>query len=719
MAKLRKDILWRMALLYILMVGFAVIILGKILYIQVVEGNKWKSKANELTQKDIIIEPMRGEIYSDKGKVLASSLPFYEIRFDSKAEGLDKNIYKSNVDALANCLANLFADKPANEYKAALYLGWQTGSRFQLIKRRVTYSQLKKMENFPMFKMGRNKSGFIVIQTNRRAKPFGILAERTIGYVTKERVVVGIEGAFDKYLRGKQGLELMQKLAGNVWMPVNNGNQVEPKDGYDVFTTIDINLQDVAQNALLKQLVKNNAHHGCVVLMEVETGNIKAIANLERYTNKTDDVIANPGHKSNEISYVENYNYAIGESNEPGSVFKLISMLVALDEGVIDINDTVNTGNGVTTYYGIKMKDAHRGGLGKITVKEVFSHSSNVGVSKIITNYFSDNPHRFVDRIYKLKLNEKLGLDIKGEGIPLVKDPSDSSWSGITLPWMSIGYEVKLTPLQILTVYNAVANNGRMVKPRLVKELKFHGEIIKEYPTDVIVSSICSNETLKKLKIMLESVVEEGTARNLKGAIYKIAGKTGTALIANTSHGYSDKNFKKTYQASFVGYFPSDNPKYSCIVVVSSPSNSIYYGNVVAGPIFKEIADKVYATSIDIHKPLNIAPALAGNIPVAKSGNKKDIENICKSIDIPIKTTSITSDWVSISQNQKSISLHNININPKQVPDVVGMGLRDALFLLENCGLQVKPIGKGMVKSQSIPAGTKTTNEQIIFIELG
>ncbi len=704
MPGLRKDILWRMALIYILMGGFAVVVIGRILYIQIVEGNKWKSKATEMTQKNVVIEPLRGEIYSEDGRVLASSIPIYEIRLDTKAEGLKKELFNKNVDSLAICLANLFSDNTTAQYKSELIQAYRLGSRYQLIKRDVNYSQLKKMKQFPIFRLGRNKGGFIVVQSSKRAKPFGMLASRTIGYTTKDRVVVGIEGAFDQYLRGKQGLEFMQQLSGNVWMPINNGNEIEPQDGYDVCTTLDINFQDVAQNALLKQLQINNANHGCVVLMEVQTGKIKAIANLQR--------------KEDESGYIEDYNYAIGESIEPGSTFKLVSLLIALDEGVVDINDTIDTGNGVVSYYGLKMKDAHQGGLGKLTVKQVFAHSSNVGVSKIITRNFSKDPHRFVDRIYKLKLNEKLGLDIKGEGYPIVKDPSDSSWSGVTLPWMSIGYEVKLTPLQILTVYNAVANNGKMVKPKLVKELRFHGEIVKEYAPEVINPSICSNETINKLKIMLESVVEEGTAKNLKGTNYKIAGKTGTAQIANTRHGYADENAKKTYQASFVGYFPADNPKYSCIVVVSSPSNSVYYGNIVAGPIFKEIADKVYATSTDIHKPLNNMPVIAQNVPLAKNGKKKDIVNVYNSMGLPIKENSTSSEWVSVLQTNNNVIIQNANVNASLVPNVVGMGLRDALFLLGNCGLQVKPIGKGVIKSQSIPAGNKVVNGQTIYIAL-
>lgn len=706
MAEIRKDILWRMGLLYFLLLAFSVIITGRVLFLQIIEGSKWKSKANELTQKDIIIEPLRGDIYSDNGKVLASSVPFYEVRFDAKVDELTSEIFFNNVDSLALCLHKLFKDKPAQEYKNVMLSAWRTGNRYQLIKRKVTYSQLREMRKFPIFRMGTYKGGMIVMQTNRRVKPFGMLASRTIGYVTNERVVVGIEGAFDKYLKGKQGVELVQKIAGNVWMPVNNGKEVEPMDGFDVFTTIDVNFQDIVHNALLRQLSINNAHHGSVILMEVETGYIRAIANLEKISENSE--------------YTENYNYAIGESTEPGSTFKLISMLVALEEGVVDIGDTINTGNGIMYYHDRKMKDSHEGGYGRIAVKDVFAFSSNVGVSKIITHYFNNDPNKFINRLYKLKLNETIGLDIKGEGKPLVKDPSDSTWSGVSLPWISIGYEIKLTPLQILSVYNAIANNGMMMKPKLVKELRYHGETIKTFHPEVVNSSICSGVTLKKLKIMLESVVEYGTAKNLKGAMCRIAGKTGTAQIANTRHGYLDENANKSYLASFAGYFPADNPRYSCIVVISSPTiNKGYYGNVVAGPVFKEIADKIYATDLYFHKPVNLAEVQTGRFPVCMNGYKEDLSRIFKSLKVPANIAGENSNWVTANYAGNNILLKNTFYNNGLMPDVTGMGLRDALYLLENNGIQVRVTGKGSVKSQSLAPGTKLENRQIVYIELG
>jgi len=697
---LKKDILWRMALVYLLMGGFAIVLVGRILYIQLIEGKKLKAEASEFTQKNVVIEPLRGEIFSEDGKVLVSSVPIYEIRFDLQAEGLVKDTFYKYIDSLSICLSGLFSDKEKTEYKSELKRAYKLGDRYHLIRRNVTYQQLKKMKKFPLFRMGKNTGGFITIQNNKRAKPFGTLASRTIGYVVNGVASVGIEGSYDQYLRGKQGLEYMQKLSGNIWMPVNNGNEIEPQDGYDICTTIDVNLQDVAQNALLKQLSANEADHGCVILMEVNTGKVKAIANYQRKPDKS--------------GYVENFNYALGESIEPGSTFKLVSMLIALDEGVVDINDTINTGSGSVKYADRIMKDSHQNGLGKITVKKVFALSSNVGTSKIITQNFSKDPYRFVNRIYKLKLNEKLGLDIKGEGIPYIKYPSDTTWYGTTLPWMSIGYELKITPLQILTLYNAVANNGQMLKPKFVKELRYHGEVVKAFKPEIILPSICSNETLKKLREMLECVVESGTATNLKGSCYKIAGKTGTAQIADASRGYKNK----IYQASFVGYFPADKPKYSCMVVVSSPTKALYYGNVVAGPVFKEIADKVYATSLDIHNPINTKSVIANNLPVAKIGYKNDLTNIYNTLGYKIKDNSNSGKWAIANNVDNSVEVKKININASIVPNVVGMGLRDATYLLGNCGLNVKPVGKGKVVSQSIQGGSKIISGQTIYLVL-
>lgn len=703
---IKKDIVWRVAVVYVGILIFAFAIMGRIFFLQVVEGEKWREKANTYTQRDFTIDPNRGDICAEDGRLLASSIPYYEIRMDLKSDALDDNLFNENIDSLAYCLSGLFKDKTEAQYRRELLRARKRGSRYHLIKRRISYLQLKKLKTFPIFRRGKYKGGFIVLQENTRKKPFKHLASRTIGYLIEddngEKVgKVGLEGAYERDLCGVQGVRLMRKISGNVWMPVNDDNEVEPQDGKDVITTININIQDVAENALYKQLKKHNAHHGCAVLMEVKTGEIKAIANLVR------DTIGR---------YREGYNYAIGESTEPGSTFKLVSLMVALDDGYVDLDDSIETGNGAVKYYDLTMRDTKKGGHGTITVRDVFEVSSNVGVSKIVVDHYGDDPKKFVNQIYAMNLNDKHGLEIKGEGAPLIKYPGDSLWSGVTLPQMSIGYEVSLTPLQILTFYNAVANDGKMVKPKFVKHLRYHGEIVQSFDTEVINPSICSDETLEKVKEMLEGVVENGTARNLKNSNFKIAGKTGTAQVAKGRQGYGRK---KSYQASFCGYFPADNPQYSCIVVVSAPSNSVYYGNLVAGPVFKEVADKVYATSLDMHKDVVYEELdRLVDIPYSKSGFKKDLDCVFEYLGVEVDAGDIDSEWVSTFTQDSIVEYGERNIHDLYVPSVKGMGARDAVFLLENLGLDVEILGRGVVKGQSVTPGTRITKNRKIILKL-
>lgn len=701
---LKKEIVWRVGVVYIFMLAFAMLIVGKILYLQFVDANTWIEKAQKLTLKDITVESNRGDILAADSRLLASSIPYYEIRMDTRSTGMDDGTFAKGIDSLSICLAQLFKDKSAYAYKRELVNARKNGERFHLIKRKVNYNQLKELKTFPIFRLGRYKGGFIAMQTNIRIQPHVNLASRTIGYTNKGAGgnIVGIEGAYDKVLKGVEGVRLMQRLQGNVWMPVNDGNEVEPKDGMDVVTTIDVNLQDVASNALLKQLLKHEADHGTAVLMEVATGEIKAIANLSR----TDDGL-----------YKETYNYAIGESTEPGSTFKLASIIAALEDGYIDLNDTIDTGNGEIQYYDKKLTDSKYGGYGKITVKKVFEVSSNVGVSKIITESYTGREEKFINRLYQMNLNNKLGLDIKGEGSPEIKYPGDKYWSGVSLPMISIGYEIRLTPLQILTFYNAIANNGKMVKPKFVKALKYHGDVINKFETEVINPSVCSKATLRKVKKMLEGVVENGTATNIKNKNYKIAGKTGTAQIANIESGYSDKS-KLSYQASFVGYFPADNPKYSCIVVVNSPSRNIYYGNLVAGPVFKEIADKVYATSFDMHgkKLADISEEV--KVPYTKHSYKQELDYVLRELGIHVYDEEVDSDWVLTTKKDSCVKLSNRFIDHQFMPNVAGMGVKDAVFILENLGLEVEIRGRGTVLKQSIKPGSKIIEGQTVVLEM-
>ncbi len=694
MAENKKDILWRIYLVFCGFILFGIAILGRVGHLQFSEGEYWKRKADSLTLKYQNIEPMRGNIYACDGSLLATSLPRYDVHVDMVAAGKDKQMFNDKVDSLALNLSQLFNDKTKGEYKRILKEARKDGERYFLLKRNISFKEQKALRSFPLFKRGTNKGGLIMTQLSRREKPFRLLANRTIGYKMENKQVtpVGIEGAFDAHLRGVKGKRLMQRIAGNVWKPVNNDNEIEPMDGSDVVTTIDLNLQDVAENALMKQLELNKADMGCAILMEVSTGHIKAIANLKRVG---DD------------SYNEEFNYAIAQGTEPGSTFKLASLVAAIEDGYVDLDDQVDTYGGVMNLAGgIKMRDSHEGLFGKMTVKDAFAHSSNVGISSLIMKYYSKNPQAFINRLKSLHIADTLNLQIPGEAYPRIKNTTDKDWSKISLPFVSIGYESRISPMQLLTFYNAIANNGKMVQPLFVQEIRNKGRLVKSFPTKVIAESICSMQTIKKAKLLLEEVVLTGTAIQLKKSQFTIAGKTGTAQIVQ-GNGYNKTN----YQASFAGYFPADKPMYSCIVVIYSPGIGGYYGATVACPVFKEIADKVYALNIDMHEELvRSADSLYAGMPKVKAGRTSPTVLAEKKLEIPHKAPE--SGWQT-SNNEELIPSED------KIPNVVGMGLRDALYLLESQGLQVKPVGRGAVIRQSINPGSSLQKGQQIIIELG
>jgi len=700
----RKNIINKAYLVFLGICLFSLFVFGKILLVQFTEGEKWEAKVEKLTTDLREITPVRGNVYTADGNMLATSVPIYEIRMDMACEGFDEEAFAEKIDSLTYRLSELFKNKTPAEYKRDLLAARRVGNRYYLVKGKVEHDQLLEAENFPFFRKGRFKSGVIFEKNTVRKRPFGSLAARTVGYERENVRPVGLEGAYDAELRGIPGKRYEKRLAGGTWMPIDNTNEVEPQDGYDVYTTIDINIQDVAESALRKQLKKHRARHGCAVLMEVKTGRIKAIANLTLGKDST---------------YSEVYNYAVGEATEPGSTFKLPALMAALEDGLLELSDTVNTKRGKHKFYDRTMKDSNDKGFGKIDVVTAFQKSSNVGISRLIFDRYKDNPQEFVDRLYKMGLGRPLGVEIAGEGEPKIKGPSDPTWSGTTLPWMSIGYETLMTPLQILTFYNAVANDGQMVKPAFVKELRRNGKVLRAFEPVVINSAIASHETLKEARRMLETVVsEEGTASNLRFGAYSIAGKTGTAQIANAQYGYKYQE-AVSYQASFVGYFPADEPEYTCIVVVNGPSNNVYYGNQVAGPVFKEISDKVFAGRLDLHDLNEQAPApLAVKIPVSKSGQKDDLEFIFDSFQIPIDDKSKGHEWVTTHTGADTVKIERRSIPEDRVPNVVGMGLRDGLFLLEKAGLDVRVKGKGMITRQSIPPGTNLNQYASIEIEL-
>jgi cell division protein FtsI (penicillin-binding protein 3) len=699
----RDEIVWRGALVYFILGLLALTLLVRILILQYIQRGKWADLGEKFVFKTGEMQANRGDILTSDGRLLASSVPYYTIYMDTRSSGMLSSTWSDGINGLSTGLAKFLGVRSAAGWKSAISEARRKGDRYFLIQRKVNYETLKRLKELPIFREGQFRGGMVAQAENRRILPNSDLASRTIGYLNlgSEGNEVGVEGAFDKDLAGKNGVAVKQRLTGGDWITVDGPNSVESRDGNDVVTTLDLDLQDVASTALLGQLRKNGADHGCAVLMEVSTGYIKAIANL--------------GLQS-DGDFHESYNYAIGESTEPGSTFKLASLMAAIEDGVIDTGDYVDTGTGSIKFYNQIIRDTKEGGNGKITVKQVFEKSSNVGTSKLIYDHYKDNPKDFVNRLYAMRLNKPLGLQIRGEGEPLIRYPGDKLWSGISLPMMSHGYEVQLTPLQILTFYNAVANDGKMMRPLFVNAIMRNGSVIKTYEPEVIINSIASRSTIRKAKKMMEGVVENGTATNLKNPNYKIAGKTGTAQIARDKYGYKT-GARISYQASFVGYFPAENPLYSCIVVVNSPSNGVYYGNVVAGTVFKEISDKVYATRFfRDYKPEN-KDDIKPSAPDAGNGYRADINQVLKNLDVRYRRTA-DDDWVATHESGDTVRLSGVKIQPGLVPDVRGMSLRDAIYLLENTGLRVKYSGKGRVLRQSPEHGARYNEGMVVSLEM-
>jgi len=694
----RKDILWRVYIVYAVMFLFALAIAGKLMYIQFVQGETWKEKAKKLSLKYFNIEATRGNVFDANGELLATSIPIFEIRMDVASPHLKDSLFDEQVDSLALCLSNLFRDRSRKDYKSLLVKARQENNRYLLLKRGVNFDQLKKMRKFPIFREKGNTGGLIAEPRNRRVLPYQHLAARTIGWDKEGKENdLGLEGAYSQLLEGTSGKRLYRLIANKNWSPMNSENEVEPQNGHDIISTIDIHLQDVAEEALLRQLEANEADHGCVILMEVSTGNVKAIANLG---------------KNKEGFYEEKYNYAIGESTEPGSTFKLYSLLAALEDKKITLSDQVDVTGGITRFANRTMRDSHLGG-GVMTVQEVFEKSSNVGVSKLIHRCYADNPQAFIDRIHSFSVAKPLNLEIPGEGTPKIRGTESRTWSKVSLPWKSIGYEVALTPLQILTFYNSIANDGVMVKPHFVKEIRNMGTVIKTIEPEIINSRVASKEAIADARTMLEGVVENGTGSALKNPIYKVAGKTGTAQIAQNSGGYNKTNYK----ASFVGYFPAQKPKYSCIVVINNPSKGVYYGGAISAPVFREIADRVYATDPDMG--LNWADSVKSMyaMPI-HSGLQKDLSYLSQWLGFPANSFP-KAEWVTLLSDSTGSRYSAFKPSGNSVPDVSGMGARDALYLLEKLGLQVRISGYGLVRKQSIKPGSPVTGGSLIELELG
>lgn len=706
---IRKSILIRVYLAFGLMVFGALLVFGKLLHLQYVDGDEWRAIADSLTIRERVIEATRGNIYSNDGSLLATSVPEYDIRFDAMAIPSEhSDVFNARVDSLAAKLSEFFGDRSKRQYLTALKEARAKKQRYVLVKRDVSHQQLKKLKTFPLLQVFRDEgqrfpSSLIAVRENKRILPFTNLAARTIGYKnTKgDTVRVGLEGAYGDYIEGKSGVQLMQRIAGGVWIPVKRDQvEVAPTDGSDIIATIDVNMQDMAQRALEKQLIESNADNGCVVLMEVATGEIRAIANFTR---------------DGEGVYREKFNYAIAQGADPGSTFKVAPYLMALDDGVIDTNTIIDIGNGTYKVPGHTIRDAHAPKKSKVTVKEAFQQSSNVGVAKMVHTHYGKHPEKFTGRLHEWGLNDFLGLQIPGEGKPWVKMPDSKSWSKLSLVQMAYGYELKLTPLQTLVLFNAVANDGKMLAPLFVKEIQHLGSTVKKFEARVINEQIASKEAVSKMQDLLKGTMEEGTGRRLRSPLYSSGGKTGTAQMADGSRGYGARR----YQSSFAGYFPAENPKYSMIVVIRNPRNG-YYGGSVAGPVFRELADMVYANDLSLHKTFNTRDVnLAGSkVPYTLKGSKDASEKVYQMLGVK------SVDWshaVLASAGGEPARIESLaigDIKEGVVPDVCGMGLVDAIYAIENSGFKARVKGRGKVINQSLEAGKPAQQGVDIFLEL-
>ena len=657
MATDKKQILNRLYVLTGLLFLFAVAIVYKLVEIEFVQGDLYRVKAEEGTVKTFEIAANRGSVYTADGSLLATSVSRFDIRMD--AVTISDTDFESGIKGLSNSLSEMFGKNPGY-YENKIRKARANKNRYLFIVRNLSYSEYQMLKTFPIFKLGTYRGGFIVEQRTVREHPIGKMAERAVGY-DDYRGRVGIEGSFYEYLRGKKGKRLKQKIAKGQWKPLNDNNEIEPIDGKDIITTIDLQIQDVAHHALLGQLEKFEADHGSVVVMETKTGEIKAISNLGRTSKGT---------------YFEQRNYAVYESHEPGSTFKLMGMIVGLEDKVIDTGQVIDTEKGVIRFHGKPVRDSRHGGYGEISAARVFEVSSNVGIVKLIDENYGENPQKFVNGLKKLGVHRKIGLPIKGEGEPKIPNPKDKKeWNGLSLPWMAYGYGVSITPLQTLTFYNAIANNGEMVKPRFVREIRAQGQVVTSYEKEVIDPQVCSQETIDQVKVMMENVVRRGTADNIYDPNFSMAGKTGTC---QTDY-WTDQT---QYISSFVGYFPADEPKYSCIVVIHKPNKKLgYYGNIVAAPVFERIARKIYTETPQIEEV------------------KFDAEP-------------------RLVERDYNAYFEKVNASHSKVPDVRNMAGMDAVALLENLGFHVVANGIGRVRSQSVKAGTEIKKGETIKLEM-
>lgn len=698
MDKNNKHIVLRTYLIYF---GFVAIMLTVIVKSFMIykdgRNNIFVASSEKIEFKTAEIIPRRGEILDANLSPLVTSVSFYDIYMDTKV--VKEDVWREGIEGLSKGLAELFPEKSAREWREYLSRERSRKNQYCRIQRRVTNDTRKQLRALPIFKLGKYKGGIIdQEEIIIRQKPHEDLLKRTLGYVRyreDDTLRVGIEGAFNNYLQGQNG-EIIQQKISNSWKTTGPITK-ETQDGADVVTSIDKDIQEVAHTELLRQLQNKGGKYGCAIVMDVKTGFIKAMVNLE---------------ENKDGGYDESYNHAIGTIEVPGSTFKLASLMAALEDEKIKLTDTVNA-VGKYQFFDRTLNDDNKWGYGKITIQRAFEKSSNV-ISKIIFDNYREEPEKFLERLDQFGITQPLNIDIAGEKAPMVNRPGTPQWWGGSIAWMSIGYEVQQTPLQTLAFYNAVANDGKFMKPQFVSEIREGTEVVKKFEPIVLREKICSQPTLDALQKCLSGVVEHGTGRALRKSFFKLAGKTGTAQIANQNKGYGEIGDQK-YIASFCGYFPAENPVYSCIVVVSAPTNDIY-GASVSGTVFAEIADKVYSTSLQYQDAINQGSGVF-DTPITKSGNGYELKQVLDALNIRTQGSS-SAEWVRTFQQTNGVEFRTAEIQKSLVPKVIGMGLKDAVILLEQAGLKVRAKGVGRVTAQSLAPGSPAVVGGIIEIEL-
>jgi cell division protein FtsI (penicillin-binding protein 3) len=709
--EVKRDILWRVYLSFIGIVVLSLLVLGRAFYIQQVQGSYWRSMSDSLHQRIEEIDAGRGTIYSEDGQMLSTSLPTFDIYIDFMADGLrEKNgkRFKENIDSFSKALANYFHDKTAATYKAELLKAYKKKDRYYPLKKKLQFEDFRIFREFPLARLGRNRSGVIVEENSKRLMPYQTLATRTIG-LSREYVAsngkakkqnVGLEKSYDSLLTGQKGQRLVRFIAGGVPVPVD-GYQIEPENGKDVITTLDVNIQDIASTALMKKMLECEGQYGTAIVMETKTGKIKAISNLGR---------------QKDGSYFEDDNYAL-RVTEPGSTIKLATLLSVLESGSSTPDDLVEVGTAGQMVVGPRnVNDAERSPKPVLTVKECFAHSSNVGMSKLAYKAFSNSPKKFKEYLHNYWLDERSPVDLTDIPKPRLASFDKNAGGTMNMITMSFGYAIQVSPLQTLTLYNAIANDGKMMKPYLVNRIVRDGIPYREFQPTVLDESICKSSTAKAAKQSMEMVISEGTGRPaFKDMPFAVAGKTGTAHVADGNIKYHDM----VYQASFVGYFPANDPVYSCVVVVrTKPHAFLHYGGQIAAPVFREIAIKLYAMYIE-NKTLPKYEVVKDSVSYFYAGNSSDLKNVFKSLNVEYSDSVRQSEWGHVIAVNYQPVIKEVNVSKAIMPNVRGMGLKDAIYLLENIGLKVKVNGKGKVMVQSIEAGTALTKGMTVYVELG